>query len=66
MSYTCPYCQMTSHNPNDERYKYCGNCHKFEDECRPPPPPVVWDQQPPAPKTLRAAVVDVLKLLAGR
>lgn len=34
MSYTCPYCQITSHNPNDEQHKYCRNCHKFEDEPR--------------------------------
>jgi len=27
MSITCPRCGMTSHNPNDERERYCGNCH---------------------------------------
>lgn len=32
MSYTCPTCQMTSHNPNDEKYRYCGNCNKYEDD----------------------------------
>lgn len=32
MSYTCPTCQMTSHNPNDEKYRYCGNCQKYEDD----------------------------------
>jgi hypothetical protein len=30
MSYTCPQCGMTSHNPEDERQKYCGHCHAFE------------------------------------
>jgi hypothetical protein len=29
MSFTCPTCNMTSHNPNDEKYRYCGNCHRF-------------------------------------
>jgi hypothetical protein len=29
-SYTCPRCNMTSYNPNDIRYRYCGNCHQFE------------------------------------
>jgi hypothetical protein len=29
MSFTCPVCLMTSHNPNDERYGYCGNCHDY-------------------------------------
>lgn len=31
MSYTCPRCGATSHNPNDETYKYCARCHRFED-----------------------------------
>lgn len=31
--YTCPVCDMTSHNPDDVASKYCGNCHKFEFEC---------------------------------
>jgi hypothetical protein len=26
---TCRLCGMTSHNPNDIREKYCGNCHEF-------------------------------------
>lgn len=29
MSFTCPQCGMTSHNPDDEREGYCGNCHEF-------------------------------------
>lgn len=28
-SITCPSCGMTSHNPNDVRYRYCGNCREF-------------------------------------
>ncbi len=32
MSYTCLRCRRTSHNPNDEREKYCGNCHLFEED----------------------------------
>lgn len=27
----CPFCGMTSWNPNDVRWKYCGNCHNFHD-----------------------------------
>lgn len=30
MSYTCPYCLMTSQDPNDEREQYCGNCHQYQ------------------------------------
>lgn len=26
---TCPKCGVTSHNPNDVREGYCGNCHDF-------------------------------------
>lgn len=29
MPFTCPRCGMTSHNPNDEREGYCGNCHAW-------------------------------------
>ena len=25
----CPKCGMVSHNPNDVRERYCGNCHGF-------------------------------------
>jgi len=28
-SFTCPVCGMTSHNPNDVREGYCGNCHDW-------------------------------------
>jgi len=31
MAFTCPRCGMTSHNPNDEREGYCGNCRDFTD-----------------------------------
>jgi len=30
-SITCPKCNMTSHNPNDVREKYCSNCHMFHE-----------------------------------
>lgn len=30
MSYTCPTCNITSHHPKDEEFKYCGNCNQFE------------------------------------
>lgn len=25
----CLYCGMVSHNPNDVRERFCGNCHRF-------------------------------------
>lgn len=28
-SFTCPQCNVTSHNPNDIQHRYCGNCHAF-------------------------------------
>ena len=28
-SITCPRCGMTSHNSNDVREGYCGNCHDW-------------------------------------
>ncbi len=28
-SYTCPRCGRTSHDPNDVRERYCGNCHDW-------------------------------------
>ncbi len=28
----CLICGLTSHNPNDVREHYCGNCHIFHDE----------------------------------
>lgn len=32
VSYTCPMCKMTSYNPNDVKYMYCGNCHTYEED----------------------------------
>lgn len=29
MTFTCPVCGITSHNPRDEEEGYCGNCHGF-------------------------------------
>lgn len=29
LSFTCPRCGMTSHNRNDIREGYCGNCHDW-------------------------------------
>jgi hypothetical protein len=29
MSYTCPVCLRTSHNPNDDAEHYCGYCHDW-------------------------------------
>lgn len=29
---TCLHCGVTSHNQNDVRERYCGNCHKFHED----------------------------------
>lgn len=26
---TCPVCSMTSYNPNDIEWGFCGNCHAY-------------------------------------
>lgn len=31
-SYSCPHCGRKSHNPNDAQHRYCGACHRFEDD----------------------------------
>lgn len=31
VGFTCPECNMTSYDPCDAHYSYCGNCHKFTD-----------------------------------
>lgn len=31
-SITCPRCGRSSHNINDIKEKYCGNCHMFHEE----------------------------------
>lgn len=31
-SITCPQCGMTSHNPNDVEYRYCGNCKEYHEQ----------------------------------
>lgn len=31
MHITCPQCGLTSYNPSDVKYRYCGNCHQFHD-----------------------------------
>jgi len=28
-AFRCPDCAMVSHNPNDVKHRYCGNCHRF-------------------------------------
>jgi hypothetical protein len=32
MAYMCPRCGAVSHNPHDEANRYCGRCHKFEED----------------------------------
>ena len=27
----CLVCRMTSHNPNDVAFRFCGNCNRFHD-----------------------------------
>lgn len=31
--YTCLRCGLTSYSRMDAEQRYCGNCHKFEDDC---------------------------------
>jgi hypothetical protein len=30
--YVCPRCGRTSHHPEDAAQRYCGACHRFEDD----------------------------------
>jgi hypothetical protein len=46
MSFTCPICGMTSHNPNDEREGYCGNCHDWTRELIIHRPGCIWETGP--------------------
>lgn len=40
-AYVCPRCGRTSHNPNDVREGYCGNCHDWtRDEFADLPDPI--------------------------
>jgi hypothetical protein len=34
VSITCPMCGMTSHNPDDVKNGYCGNCHAYTGKAR--------------------------------
>lgn len=33
-SITCLVCNMTSYNPNDIEYRYCGMCHEFHNNLK--------------------------------
>jgi hypothetical protein len=37
MSFTCPRCGRTSHNPTDEAEGYCGSCHGWTGSSEPWP-----------------------------
>ena len=39
--YLCPTCKMKSYNPKDIEHRYCGYCHRFEDQR--PEPGLVFD-----------------------
>ena len=43
MAFTCPRCGAVSHNPNDERERYCGRCHQWADDA--PAPPDEWTEE---------------------
>lgn len=32
MTFTCPFCGMTSRHPQDVAERYCGSCHVFVDD----------------------------------
>jgi hypothetical protein len=38
VSFTCPACEMTSHNPEDVAQGYCGNCHAWTGTSSPAAP----------------------------
>lgn len=42
-SITCPQCGMTSHNINDVRERYCGNCRMFHENMREDSRPIPMD-----------------------
>lgn len=44
MSFTCPRCGRTSHNPEDARHGWCGACNDQTADVFPPCP--IADQQP--------------------
>jgi len=37
MSFTCPFCETTSHHPMDDRELYCNRCRLFLEEA-----PAIW------------------------
>ncbi len=41
-SITCPVCHRTSHNPQDVKYGYCGNCRAYTSHDRFRPPTGAW------------------------
>jgi hypothetical protein len=43
VAFTCPRCGSVSHNPNDERERYCGWCHLFVEKMPPVPPDPYYD-----------------------
>jgi len=45
-SITCPDCGMTSYNPHDIRWGYCGNCHEFTGESLAGTPNPHWKGNP--------------------
>ncbi len=51
MSYTCPKCGLISHNPTDEREKYCLRCHVFEDALY---VAIIHGIEPPLPEPYQA------------
>lgn len=62
-SITCPKCGMTSHNPSDVKYGYCGMCHDFTGDPAPVEKPVSerppvrhGPTPPPVPSTLNNVV----------
>jgi endogenous inhibitor of DNA gyrase (YacG/DUF329 family) len=33
--YVCPRCGAVSHHPKDAEFRFCGRCHRFEDDPEP-------------------------------
>ncbi len=51
-SITCPTCGRTSHNVNDVREGYCGNCHDWTT------PPAIVSMKPDDPTAIPHAHMD--------
>lgn len=57
MSFTCPKCAAVSHNPNDERERYCARCRGFVDDH---PPKTLEELKAELVIALRTAIAPIM------